>query len=186
VPLATHRPDAPIITIDSVSKIVWSGFRVGWIRASADVIGRVRFVKALDDLGTATISQWLTLQIMDRLDTLIAQRCEHLADRAAHAHQLVTTVLPEWSVPRPMGGASLWAELPGQVAPAFVRHAARCGVLLIGDDAFAVAEPTGRHIRLPFTAPVADFVAAIERLATAWDTFDLRSYDRPRPRIALV
>ena len=72
----------------------------------------------------------------------------------------------------PKGGASLWAELPQPVAPAFIRHAARYGVLLVGDDAFAVTEPTNRHIRLPFTGDENDFADAVYRVARAWNTFE--------------
>src|SRR5690606_20772844 len=39
-PLAVHRPDAPIVVIESLSKVVWDGLRVGWLRASADLVGR--------------------------------------------------------------------------------------------------------------------------------------------------
>ena len=32
-PLAAFAPDQPILTIGSLSKLVWPGLRVGWIRA---------------------------------------------------------------------------------------------------------------------------------------------------------
>ncbi len=33
-PIAAHAPDGASITIGSVSKVLWGGLRVGWIRAA--------------------------------------------------------------------------------------------------------------------------------------------------------
>ncbi|MEL7208139.1 MAG: PLP-dependent aminotransferase family protein [Actinomycetota bacterium] len=174
-PLPTHRPDAPIAVVDSLSKTVWSGLRIGWIRASPDLIGRLRFVKAIDDLGSSVPSQLLANQLFPRLDDLIEQRCAQLAGSAAAAHRLATELLPDWTVPAALGGASLWAALPEPVVRPFVHHAARCGVLLVSDELFSVNKQAGRHVRLPFTAPAPAFADAMERLAEAWHTFDPRT-----------
>ena len=185
-PLQAERDDAPIAVVDSLSKTVWCGYRVGWVRASADLIGRLKLVKAIDDLGTSVPSQLLAYRIFDRLDSLIAERCTDMAARGSAAHELATSLLPDWSIPMPPGGAALWAELPEPVARSFVRHAARCGVPLIGGDAFAVAEGTGRHVRLPFTAPREELFEALHRVADAWGTFDsttARRHGLPSPTL---
>lgn len=174
-PLPTHRPDAPIAVVDSLSKTVWSGLRIGWVRASPDLIGRLRFVKAIDDLGSSVPSQLLAHQLFPRLDQLIERRCTQLAVSAEAAHRLTTELLPDWSVSPALGGASLWAALPEPVVRPFVHHAARCGVLLVGDELFSVNKQADRHVRLPFTAPAHAFVDAMERLAEAWHTFDPRT-----------
>ncbi|MEM9133073.1 MAG: PLP-dependent aminotransferase family protein [Actinomycetota bacterium] len=181
LPLSSHRPDAPIAVIDSLSKTVWCGLRIAWIRASPDLIGRLRFVKAIDDLGSATPSQLLALQLMPRLDDLVEQRRTELAERAAWAHKLITELLPDWTIPPAEGGASLWAAMPEPVVRPFVHHAARSGVLLVSDELFSVSKVAGRHIRLPFTAPEADIVDAFERLAHAWSTFDPGDGSPTRP-----
>ena len=183
-PLASLRSDAPLVTVDSLSKSVWAGLRIGWIRATTDLIGRLRFVKAIDDLGTSVPSQILANQLLPRLDELLEQRCAELAGQAARAHTLCSQLLSDWTLPMPKGGASLWAELPQPVVPSFIRHAARYGVLLVGDEAFAVAEPTNRHIRLPFTGDDDDFADAIYRVASAWSTFEPQSPGRhPTPTL---
>ena len=171
-PLSTHRADGPIVVVDSMSKTVWSGLRIGWIRASPDLIGRLRLVKAIDDLGSSTPSQLLAHRLLPRLDELIEARCVEMAATADRAWTLVREFLPDWSVPEPRGGASLWCELPTPVVRPFVAHAARFGVLLAGDDTFAVSKQPGRHVRLPITAPATEFASAVERLAHAWQSFD--------------
>ncbi len=40
-PIAAHAPDGSSITIGSVSKVLWAGLRVGWIRAARPVIERL-------------------------------------------------------------------------------------------------------------------------------------------------
>lgn len=171
-PLAVHRPQAPIAVIDSFSKTVWSGLRIGWVRASADLIGRLRLVKAIDDLGSSVPSQLLAYRLLSRLDDLIDQRCSALAIRAESAHRLASDLFPDWSIPVPVGGAALWPSLPKPVVRPFVHHAARCGVLLAGDDLFAVSKRAGQSLRLPYTAAEDEFVNAVERLAEAWSSFD--------------
>ena len=170
-PLAAHRPDAPIVVIESMSKVVWDGLRVGWLRASADLVGRLRLVRAVEDLGTAIPTQLLALQILPRLGDLLAQRIAELSAKADAAHAVVAELLPDWEVAPARGGGALWATLPGS-ARAFAAHAARSGVLVVTDETFAAGDPPDRSLRLPYTASEEVFRDALERLTEAWATFD--------------
>ena len=170
-PLAAHRPGAPIIVIESMSKVVWDGLRVGWLRASADLVGRLRLVRAVEDLGTAIPTQLLTLQLLPRFDELCARRVAELSAKAATAQAVVAELLPDWEVAPVLGGGALWATLPAP-ARAFAAHAARAGVLVVTDETFAAAEPPDRALRLPFTAGEEVFRSAIDRVAQAWATFE--------------
>lgn len=171
-PLASHRPDGPLIVIESVSKIIWDGLRVGWVRASADLIGRLRLIRAVDDLGTAIPSQLLAEQLMPRYPDFLAARVSELRDKADRAYAAVTETIPEWRVSPALGGGSLWAGLPRGSARAFAAHAARLGVLLVTDASFSAGEPDDTSVRLPFTAPIEVFREAIDQLAEAWATFE--------------
>lgn len=182
-PLAVHRPDAPIVVIESLSKVVWDGLRVGWLRASTDLVGRLRLVRAVEDLGTAIPTQLLTLQVLPRLDGLLAQRVDELSTKATDAHGVVAELLPDWEVAPARGGGALWGTLPAS-ARAFAAHAARTGVLVVTDETFAVGEARDRAVRLPFTAPQGVFRQAVERLAEAWSTFDPQ--DRRTVEVARV
>lgn len=176
-PIAVHRPDAPVIVIDSISKVVWDGLRIGWVRGSVDLIGRLRLLRAIDDMGTAIPSQLLAERILPRFDDLLAVRVEELTRKAAHAFDVVSDLLPEWTVAPPVGGGSLWTTLPVRAARAFRGHAARAGVLVVTDEAFSTGEAADESIRLPFTAPEDVFRGAIEQLASAWAGFE--PSDRP-------
>ncbi|MFN8053440.1 MAG: PLP-dependent aminotransferase family protein [Acidimicrobiales bacterium] len=170
-PLATHRYDAPIATVDSLSKTVWPGLRIGWLRAAPDLVRQVRMAKAIDDMFTPIPSQEIAVRLVRDLDAHVATRVEQLRRREAVAHEALATLLPDWEVARPDGGLMMWARLPAPVATAFIAHAARCGVLLAGAEAFAVSPPTNDRIRIAFSAPEPQLVAAIERTAEAWSTF---------------
>src|SRR5690606_41402279 len=52
---AERRPDAPVIVADSISKVVWDGLRVGWMRASADFIGRLRLDRKSTRLNSSHV-----------------------------------------------------------------------------------------------------------------------------------
>ena len=170
-PLASLRPDAPIITVDSLSKTVWSGIGVGWVRGSTDLIGRLKLEKAMSDLGTSLMPQLLACQLESRLDSLIAKRSEMLAKRVKWASELLIEAVPDWSFEMPKGGASFWCKLPSPVASGFARHAARSGLILVTDKAFSLCHDD-QHIRVPFAAENADYANAIEMLADAWASFD--------------
>ncbi len=50
-PLAAVNPDAPIITIGGVGKLLWDGLRVGWLRAPAPLAERLARLKGVEDLA---------------------------------------------------------------------------------------------------------------------------------------
>ena len=51
-PLAALAPEAPIISVGSMSKVFWGGLRIGWVRARQPVIDHLVGFKASADLGT--------------------------------------------------------------------------------------------------------------------------------------
>ncbi len=180
-PLAVHRPEAPVVVVESLSKVVWDGLRVGWLRASTDLVGRLRLVRAIEDLGTAVPTQLLLLQVLPRFADLLTQRVDELAGKATAAHAVVTERLPDWTVAPVRGGGALWATLPVS-ARAFSAHAARSGVLTVTDETFAAGDAPDRFLRLPFTATEDVFRDAVAQLAAAWETFDAE--ERPVSPVA--
>lgn len=184
-PLTAYRPDAPIIVVDSLSKTVWNGLRIGWIRASGDFIGRLRLVRAVHDLGTAIPTQLLALQLLPRFDELLAQQIDDLRRRADHAHEVVSELLPDWRIPPAAGGGSLWAEIPHGSARGLAAHAARSGLLVVADDTFAVDAAPDRFLRLPFTTDLAVFRSAVEHLSMVWSSYQAHA-EPPEQAVRLV
>ena len=171
-PLAIHRADAPMVTVDSLSKTIWPGLRIGWLRGSPDLARQVRMAKAIDDQFCSIPSQHLAIGLLEHADDLIAQRCVQLQHRAIVAFDALQRLLPDWEVTMPEGGLVLWPKLPTPSASALIRHAARAGLLVAGAESFSVSPPGNDRIRIPFTAREDLIIDAIERLADAWHTHD--------------
>ncbi|MGN8026406.1 MocR-like transcription factor YczR [Microbacterium sp. 22242] len=169
---AGERP-APLpaaIRVGSLAKSVWGGLRVGWIRADADVIRRLRAARASHDLGTPDLEQAVATRVMVRLDEILPQRSALLrAGRDALVAALGAAV-PGWSVPQVHGGVALWVGLGAPLSSALVMDAARHGLHLSAGPRFAVDGGHERHLRIPFTAEPRELERAVDILAASWAT----------------
>jgi len=168
-PLAAYAPDgAEVLTIGSVSKAVWVGLRIGWIRASRPLAERLARHKALADLGSPVIDQALTARLLPRLPELTAARARLSTARKRLMGQLLTERLPDWEWTPPVGGSALWIRLPGTDARVFAQVALRHGVEVVAGRAM---DPTGDHddyLRVPFAYSEQVLDDAVQRLAQAW------------------
>jgi DNA-binding transcriptional MocR family regulator len=167
-PLAALSPR--VIAIGSVSKMLWGGLRVGWIRVGDPLRQAVIARKAALNLGTAAISQAVTARLLAAIDPgwLAAHRVA-LTQRRDHLTALLAAHLPAWRVQPPEAGLSLWAELPLESAGTFTLAAARHGVAVMTGDP-ACADGRHRHfIRLSFAEQPGTLELAVERLAAAWE-----------------
>ncbi|MGO4757733.1 PLP-dependent aminotransferase family protein, partial [Streptomyces sp. 2MCAF27] len=72
-PLAAYSDT--VITMGSLSKSVWGGLRVGWIRATSPVIDRLARLRAVHDLGGNFPAQLAAAELLPRLETL----CQDMA-----------------------------------------------------------------------------------------------------------
>jgi DNA-binding transcriptional MocR family regulator len=159
-----------VIAVGSISKVLWGGLRVGWIRAGEPLRSALIARKSALNLGTAVISQALAAQLLSAVDArwLTAHRAALTERRDLLVAQLAAH-LPAWRTQPPAAGLSLWAELPTVSADAFAVAAARHGVTLMA-GAFACAD--GRHrnfVRLSFAEQPSTLELAAERLAVTWE-----------------
>ena len=159
-----------VIAVGSVSKVLWGGLRVGWIRVSEPLRSAVIARKSALNLGTAVISQALAARLLAAVDAawLGAHRAA-LTERRDLLTALIGEHLPAWRARPPDAGLSLWAELPLDAADAFTLAAARHGVTVMAGTA-ACAD--GRHrqfVRLSFAEQPSTLELAVERLAAAWE-----------------
>lgn len=169
-PLAALAPDHPTAVIGSLSKLLWGGLRLGFVRAPEPVALRFARVKATHDLGSSVVSQLLAERLLASpgLTTFLANRRAKLQGRYAVLARALRDALPEWSWVEPGGGLSIWVRLPGPVAGSFAQVALRHGVAVATADALS---PTGAHadrIRLSFAGAPDDLREGVKRLATAW------------------
>ena len=159
-----------VIAVGSVSKVLWGGLRVGWIRVSEPLRSSLIARKSALNLGTSVLSQALAARLLGGVDGawLGAHRAA-LTERRDLLAGLIEAHLPAWRTRPPDAGLSLWAELPLDNSDAFTLAAARHGVTVMAGSA-ACAD--GRHrqfVRLSFAEQPSTLELAVERLAVAWE-----------------
>lgn len=168
-PLAAFAEDAPIFTVGSMSKLVWNGLRIGWLRAPQALVTRLARLKGTDDLGTSLVAQLTAGSLLAHRATLAAHRRSEARDAVRRAGRLLREQLPSWSWESPQGGRSLWIRLPGPDARAFAQTALRHGVLITSGDVYAADGSQPDRLRLMPVQPPADLTEGVRRLALAWE-----------------
>lgn len=178
--LDNHRPPPPVaaigntestVVIGSLSAVVWSGLRVGWLRASEDMIALLGEQKAVADLGTPLIPQLVATRLMDRLPELRRLRNAQLEERCRLAIDRLTERIPDFDIARPAGGGCLWFEMPVGQASEFAQVALRYGVAVLPGPLCSARATHQAHLRLAFTGDPTALLVGIERLADAWAVY---------------
>jgi DNA-binding transcriptional MocR family regulator len=169
--------DPSVIIVGSLSKPVWGGLRIGWIRASADLIQRLAALRASIDMGGAVLDQLVAAEIVPKLPDLMPERVSMLRARRDVLASALNEHLPEWTFALPQGGISLWAELDAPLSTSLTMHAAPAGVIVVPGSRFGVDGTLERFLRVPFSLPADRLETAVARLAAVWRGLD-RTADR--------
>jgi DNA-binding transcriptional MocR family regulator len=161
--------DHSLYTVGSLSKTLWGGLRVGWVRASASAVLRLGRLKAAMDLGTPAPTQALALSLLPTLDEAIAVRQAALRERMEVLTSELSRELPEWEWTEPQGGYALWVKLPrGAGGDEFSQLALRHGVAVSPGSSFSPAEEHLDHIRVCFGLDPDTLRRAVPKLVDAW------------------
>ncbi|MEU7783934.1 PLP-dependent aminotransferase family protein [Amycolatopsis sp. NPDC049159] len=164
-PLAAFAGDLAIC-VGSASKTHWGGLRLGWIRASEDLLGRLVSARYAVDLGSPVFEQLVLTELLDD-ETALARRREELHGYRDALAEAVHRHLPDWTFTLPRGGLSLWCRLPDPVSSRLAVAAASHGVQVAPGSRFGVHGGLERYIRLPFSLPPETMEQAVRRLRTA-------------------
>jgi DNA-binding transcriptional MocR family regulator len=175
-PIAAFAPAAPILTIGSLSKLFWTGLRVGFIRGPEAWIARLGRFKALSDLGGPLLSQAVAVELLEHAATAEKVRRRELGERMRVLTDLLKQNLPGWTWQKPDGGLLLWARLPDGNAEELAQIAQRHGVALVAGSANSPDHRFADYVRLPIVADAATMTEGIARLARAAAEY------QPRPR----
>ena len=149
-----------VIYLSTVSKMLFPGFRIGWISGAKQVIEQVTLMKQLVDLDTNALAQRAVCAFFERglldehlirVNRVYPQRRDRmLAALHRHAGDLITAN-------RPNGGIYLWCRLnEGIRVRDLLPEAGREGVAFAPGESFHVDAASGRgrfDIRLNFTLP---------------------------------
>lgn len=168
-PLASYVQDATrVVTVGSLSKVMWDGLRVGWVRASSTTIDRLARVKSIADLGTPRISQALAEELMTDAEKLFEERRTALRSHRDLLAGLLRRHVPDWRWDEPAGGLCLWVDTGRTDVAAFARTAGEFGVAIVPASVSSASDRFPRHLRLPYGLPPATLEEGVRRLATAW------------------
>lgn len=174
---AIDRADgrANVIYLSTVSKMLFPGFRIGWVCAPKQVVERLTLMKQLVDLDTNALAQWAVWAFFDRgllpphlekVNRVYPRRRDlMLASLQRHGDGMIESN-------RPGGGIYLWCRLhEGIRVRDLLPEAAREGVIFAPGESFHVDASTGRgrfDLRLNFTLPNdAEIDEGIRRLGIA-------------------
>jgi DNA-binding transcriptional MocR family regulator len=171
---------AHVIYVDSLSKTVGGGLRVGWLAASGPVRARLAGLKVETDVHTSTLDQHIAQRYLasGAHERQLARVMPYYRERRdALLDALATQLGGEYTAPHPLGGHHVWATLNRRLDEQALRtEALRHGVAYI-PGAACTAQPTGRtSMRLSFPLLSPDELReAVRRLARAIDTVRRRS-----------
>jgi DNA-binding transcriptional MocR family regulator len=165
-PLGAFAGDLVLAT-GSGGKSHWGGLRVGWVRASAELVNRLVAARRGLDLGSPVFEQLVLAELLaGPPDALAERRARHAAQRDALA-EAVRAQCPDWSFRVPAGGLSLWCRLPAPVSTRIAAVAQNFGVRVVPGSFFAPHGGLERYLRLPYTEPEDTLREAVRRLALA-------------------
>jgi len=168
----TATLDSSVITLGSLSKPVWGGLRLGWIRASADMVRRLAVQRAATDLAGSILDQLVGVALLERLDVIAAMRREQLRQQRDALVDALHEHLPQWQVPVPEGGMSLWAELDAPLCTSLTLASAQLGIQLVPGSRFGVDGTLERFLRIPFALPSEQLAEGVRRVALTWQRLD--------------
>lgn len=161
-----------LVSVGSLSKTIWGGLRVGWLRAEPAMISQLISRRPADDLGTPVIEQLIATEVLERYDLLLGRRSEQLRVGRDLLVELLHTQLPDWQIPDVKGGLSLWVELGAPLSSALASACQRRGVRITAGPKFGIDGAHERFIRVPFTAEAERIERGVAILREAWESLD--------------
>ena len=167
--MAATDPSDRVICLGSMGKSFWGGLRMGWIRASQEIVAALGASRAANDMGSPILEQLAATALLRRPDSILDERRQAIREQRDHLLKLVGERLPDWRLQRPAGGLSAWAELPRPLSSALAVAAHDFGVRIAPGSRFGIGGAFERFVRLPYALPVAVLSDVVDRLASAWD-----------------
>jgi DNA-binding transcriptional MocR family regulator len=166
-PVAALERDGRVVTVGSLSKVVWGGLRIGWVRAAPRMIADLTTERSSIDLGGPVLDHLIGIEVCERMPGVLDERRRHLAESRDVLAAALARHLPDWTCDVPSGGLSVWARLDGPYSSDLEAAAARHRLRLASGPRFSVDGTLERFLRLPFTLPAVQLEPAVMRLAAA-------------------
>lgn len=158
--------------LQTFSKSVAPGIRLGWARVPAGIRDAMVVAKQAIDLHSSTVDQLAAVHYLTHPETHMdpTEKLETYRSRRDAMVRELPRALPEGThVTHPIGGMFLWAELPeGWDSDALLPYAMAEGVGFVPGSSFHVDTSIRNTMRISFvTNPEEDIVEGVTRLARA-------------------
>ncbi|MGW4109475.1 MocR-like transcription factor YczR [Actinosynnema sp. NPDC004786] len=153
-----------VVTLGSASKSHWGGLRIGWIRATPEVVHRLISTRTALDLGSAVVEQLVLAELLADPEPALRERRAQLAAQRDVLIEGLREHCPTWRFRRPAGGLSVWCELDAPVSTRIAVVAQNHGIRLAPGSRFGVHGGFERWLRLPFVQPADVLRDAARRL----------------------
>ncbi|WP_406178575.1 PLP-dependent aminotransferase family protein [Streptomyces canus] len=143
-----------VVLLGSFSKVMAPGLRLGWLRASGELLRACAVAKQAADLHTPTVNQLAAARYLsDRdLDAHVRRVASVYGERRDAMLAGLADALPEGSTwTRPEGGMFLWARLPSSYdTTALLPQVVTRDVAYVPGAPFYAGEPDRSTLRLCF------------------------------------
>jgi Transcriptional regulators containing a DNA-binding HTH domain and an aminotransferase domain (MocR family) and their eukaryotic orthologs len=163
------------VVVGSMSKTVWTGLCVGWIRAPENLVRQLRMHPLCAVCAPPPLAQLVACELFPRLDALIAQRVaelrrqrDYLAEALGDDDALTFTV--------PAGGLWLWLRLARPAGDDVAARLAAVGLALLPGSHFSPDAALRNRLRFPFTAPIPTLAQAATLLRETLSTMSKSSF----------
>ncbi|MEE1651734.1 PLP-dependent aminotransferase family protein [Brachybacterium sp. J144] len=142
------------ILLNSMSKLMAPGVRIGWMRAEGPVRDTLAVAKAAISMQSSVVDQLMVARYLETadLEAHIATVSEVYRERRDAMARAIAPVLPEGAhVTHPDGGMFLWAALgEGYDAQSMLEDAVEAGVAYLPGWSFFADHPDHSTMRLSF------------------------------------
>lgn len=183
-PMAVHGPD--VLMIGSLSKVVWGGLRVGWVRAPHAVVARLARMRTVMDLGGNVPAQLAAAALLPGLDALAARTAAARQEQHDHLRSELARSLPSWQADPAPGGQTLWVRIPHGDGRSFAQVALRHGVAVLPGSGLDACGGSADRLRVHFLASPEQLTEAVRRLTRAWAEYRSRPSREAFPPVMAV
>jgi 2-aminoadipate transaminase len=161
-----------VVLLKTLSKMLFPGFRLGWLAAEPEVADKLIVLKQSVDLCTSSFVQLVAAEYFNRgllEGTIERARTLYRPKRDAMLAGLDKALPPGSTRSEPSGGVFLWATLPeGWDSTAVLKRGLELGVAFVTGGAFHCDGGGQRSMRLNFSFPSIEAIGlGCERLGAA-------------------
>jgi DNA-binding transcriptional MocR family regulator len=169
-PVASFVTEAPVWLAGSVSKLFWSGLRIGWLRANRTLIDCASRMRLISDMGSSPIQELAAAYLLENVGAARKQRRAELRRRRALLEAELARLFPHWRWQQPAAGMCLWVNTGEPSTTALTQLALRHGLMLLPGVTYCAQDHGHSFLRLAFGASEPDIREGLQRLRQAWQS----------------